>query len=119
MKKLFAILCASLVVACTTPDSPAQAVYLAQSQYASALRLELAYSNLPRCGKPDSPKLCSDVNVIRKLQKADDLAWSAIKEAQTAVRTPNFGKDKITTIVSSATALTRLFVDATKQLGVK
>lgn len=108
-----------LLAACTQPESPAQAVYLAQSNYAAALRAELAYSSLPRCGKPTSPKLCSDVDVIRKVQKADDVAWAAIGEAQDAVRTPGFGNNKITTIVATATSLTDAFVEITNTLGVK
>lgn len=121
MKNLLSclVLVMGMTVACTTPQTPAQSVYLVQSQYAAALRIELAYSNLPRCGKPTSPKLCSDVDTIRKVQKADDIAWTAIGEAQKAVRTRGFGESKITTAVASARALTQSFVSITNQLGVK
>ncbi len=117
MKKLFLFL-PILLMACTTPDSPAQAVYAAEGSYAAALRLELAYSNLPRCFASNSPKICSEVSVIKKVQTADNVAWSAIKNAQTAVRTPGYGDSKITTAVASAVALTNSFVEITNQLKV-
>lgn len=106
-----------LLTACVTPTTPSQTIYLAESNYAVALRLELAYSALPRCKVAEAP--CSDVSVIKTVQKADDVAWSAIKNAQTAVRTPGFGDAKVTTAVASAQALTQAFLDITKTLGVK
>lgn len=118
MKKLFLFL-PMLIMACTTPQKPSQAVYAAQSSYAGALRAEIAYSNLPRCFGSNVPKLCSEVTIIKKLQKADDLAWSAIKEAQVAVRTPGYADSRVTTVVATAIALTRAFVEITDQLGVK
>ncbi len=118
MKKLL-ILLPLAILACTKPESPAQSVYLVESDYAASLRVELAYSNLPRCGKPTSPKLCSQVSVIKKVQLADNLAWNAIKEAQVAVRTPGYGDNKVTTVVASATALTRAFVSITNTLEIK
>ncbi len=105
------------LMACTsTPQTPAQDVYAAESSYASALRIELAYSNLPRCPKA---KLCSDVSVIKKVQKSDDLAWIALKEAETAVRTPGFDDSAVIATVASAKALTGAFVSITDKLGVK
>lgn len=115
MRKILLLL-PMLLMGCTQPESPAQSVYLVQSDYAAALKIELAYSELPRCGKPTSPKLCSDVNIMYKVQKADNLAWAAIKQAQTAVRTPGFTDSKVTMAVASAKALTGTFVDITNQL---
>ncbi len=105
--------------ACTVPQSPSQAVYMVESNYATALRTELAYSSLPRCGKPTSPKLCSDIKIIKNLQLADDVAWDAIQKAQEAVRTPAFGEDKIATAIASAKALVGSFVKITQTLGDK
>ena len=119
MKKTLSLLAVVLLVGCTAPQTPEQAVYLAQSDYAAALRVELAYSNLPRCGKPDSPKLCSDADIIRQLQKADDLAWIAIQEAQAAVRSPTFTEGKVGITVATARALTNAFIKITDKLGVK
>lgn len=119
MKKLLIAVCLTSLMGCTTPDTPAQSVYLAEADYTAALRIEIAYSELPRCGKPTSPKLCSDVAIIKKVQKADDVAWIAIREAQTAVRTKGFGESKVTTATASAVALTKAFISITNGLGVK
>lgn len=118
MKKLL-ILLPIILMSCTKPDTPQQAVFAAENSYAIALRAELAYSNLPRCGKPTSPIVCSDVSVIKKLQKSDDIAWIALKDAETAVRTPGYGDSKVTTTVASATALVKAFASITDKLGVK
>jgi hypothetical protein len=116
MKKLILLL-PILLMACTAkPETPAQSVFLAESDYAAGLKIELAYSNLPRCPKA---KLCSDVSIIKKVQIADNVAYVALKDAQAAVRTPGYGDSKITTVVASATALTKAFVDITQTLGVK
>lgn len=119
MKKFLAILPIFFLISCVTTEKSGQAVYMAQSDYAAALRIELAYSALPRCGKLNSPKLCSDLNIIRKVQKADDVAWDALQEAQAAVRTPGFDDNRIVTAVASATALTKAFVRITDTLGIK
>lgn len=118
MRKLLLLL-PMLMMACTTPETPAQTVYLAQSNYATALRIELAYGNLPRCGKAWSPKVCSDVKILKKVQTADNIAWSALKQAQHAVRTPGYGDSKVTTTVASAKALTNAFVEITAELEIK
>lgn len=87
------------ISACTTPKSPAQDVYLAESAYVVALKQELKY-----CGKSTKPKICPQIRI------ADDMAWEAIKKAQVAVRDPNFGENKVKTAVASATALTNAFI---------
>ncbi len=118
MKKLFLII-PLILMACTTPQTPAQTIYLVESDYAAALKVELAYSDLPRCDQPTSPVLCSKVSVIKIVQKADNTAWAAIQEAQTAVRTPGYGENKMTTAISSAKALVKSFVSITSTLRTK
>lgn len=118
MKKLIVLL-PMLLMACVRPDSPAQAIFLAEGDYAAAVQAEVAYGNLPRCGKPDSPKVCSDVNIMKKLRKADDVAWAALTEAEIAVRTKGFGDSKITTTVATAVAFTKAFISITDTLEIK
>ncbi len=113
-KFLFIIIFA--LAACSAPKSSAQIVYMVQSDYATALRAELAYSSLPRCGKPTSPKLCSEVNIIKNIQQADNVAWASIQEAQAAVRTPGFGEAKIATAIATAKALVGSFMKITQTL---
>ncbi len=118
MKKLLILLPIALM-ACTTPQTPAQSVFLVEADYAAALRIELAYSNIPRCGKPTSPTICSEVAVIKKVQTADNVAWTAIQQAQDAVRTPEFGSDKVDTAVAISKSLTSSFVGITNTLKTK
>lgn len=118
------------LIACTpepkkTPESvflaetPDRIVYQTQGYYNAALVLENAYGNLPRCGKPTSPVLCSDLSIMKKIRKVDDAAYAAIKEAQIAVRTPGFNESKVTTFVTSATALTKAFSEIAATLPRK
>lgn len=116
MKKSLAALLLLLLIGCTHPESSAQTVYLIQSDYAIGLKAELAYSNLPRCGKPTSPPVCSKADTIKKVQNADNYAWIAIQEAQVAVRTSGYGLSKITTTIASAKALTDVFVSIATSL---
>lgn len=118
MRKILVLSSLLFLVACATPETLAQSVFLAESDYVAALKVELAYSNLPRCGKPDSPVICSDVDIMKKMQKMDNVAWEAIQQAQKAVRTPGFGDSKITTLVASAKALVGSFVNITQTLKV-
>lgn len=114
MKKF--LLLPFLLMACNKPETASQTVFLIEGDYAAALRIELAYSNLPRC---PAAKLCSDVSVIKKLQKADDIAYDAIQSVQRAVKTPGFDESRLTMAVASANALTSAFVRITDNLGVK
>jgi hypothetical protein len=119
MKKFLSLLPLVFLIACATPqtENPGQIVYQIQSGYAVALKTELAYSNLPDCST--GIKLCSKKDVIRQVQKADDLAWDAIQAAQTAVRTPGFGDSGVTTTIASARALTDAFIGITNTLKIK
>lgn len=124
MNKILSIFALVLLVGCnaapTTSDFgselPDKIVYRTQGYYNAAVALEIAYDKLPACGKPTSPPLCSDSAIKKKVRKVDDAAYVAIKEAQIAVRTPGFAESKLTTFVTSATALTQAFVDIAETL---
>ncbi len=123
MKKLLIAL-PIFLMACTAPASPQQAVYEAENAYVIALRLELVYDHLPRCGAPSAantsnPLLCSTTATIQKVRKADNLAWDAIQNAETAVRTPGFSDSGVIAAVASATAITKEFTNIVATLGVK
>ncbi len=119
MKNILALLLLLFVAACSTPQDSAQTVYFLQGNYAIALRAEIAYDKLPRCGQASSPKVCSDIAIVKRLRTADDVAWDAIQQVQVAVRTPGFGEDKLTTAIASATAAATSFVNITQTLGAK
>lgn len=128
MKK-YLILLPILLMSCTQPEKtpesvflaeqPDRIVYQAQGYYNVGLVAANAYGNLPRCGKPSSPVLCSDLSIMKKVRKVDDAAHAALKEAQAAVRTPGFAESKVTTIVTSATALTKAFAEIAATLPKK
>lgn len=127
MKKIFMLIPVLMLMACTSAPTPKpgvselsdRVVYRTQGYYNAAVVVETAYAKLPRCGKPTSPILCSDIAVVKKLRSVDEIAWVAISEAQTAVRTPGFAENKVTTFVASATALTKAFTDIVHTLPKK
>ncbi len=63
-----------------------KAVYAAKASYAAALTVAVAYNELPRCNKPAAPIVCSDVNAVAQLRKADQAASAALDSAETGVR---------------------------------
>lgn len=124
MKQLFYTLLLITAVGCSQipseyKDYPDLAVYRTQGYYNAAVAAETAYAKLPACGKPESPMICSDLAIKKKLRKIDDAAWIAIKEAQVAVRTPGFGEGKVTTFLTSAVSLTKAFTEITNTLPKK
>lgn len=117
--KSIAALAASLALtlgACSQPISPSHLIYHLEGDYAAALVVETAYDNLPDCSLPDSPLLCSDRDTKRKARQADEVAWSAIKEAQAAVRTPGFAEDKVQTALVTAQRAVAAFAEITATL---
>ena len=88
----------------TAPQSPAQAVYAVQGNYAAALSVAVAYKQLPAC-QQGGPVLCSDSGVVKKLQAADDSAYAALTAAQNVVRSPGAGLNAQTAIVAAQNAV--------------
>lgn len=124
MKNILLILPIILLTACgqtqpliKNPEQVDKIVFQAQSYYNVAVLAETAYDELPLC--PDAKPLCSDPAIKKKVRKIDDAAYAAIKEAQVAARTPGFGEGKLTTFVTTATALTKAFTDITATLPKK
>lgn len=97
MKNALALFAAAFVAAlvllagcASAPQSPAQAVYQVQGQYAAALAAAVAYRELPTC-VPGGPPLCSSPPIVAKLQAADNVAYAALSAAQGIVRAPGAG----------------------------
>lgn len=117
---LIAIVIAALLCACAvTPKTPAQAIYEVESGYAAALVIAVQYKGLAPCGEPASPVLCANPPIVEALQKADDTAYAALSEAQTLVRTPGIGSDKIQTAVAAAQSALRVLTAITGALLVQ
>jgi hypothetical protein len=90
MKKLIIALVLAVAACTTQPTSPAQAVFQIESNYAAALAVAVTYKNLPPC---PGTVLCSDAQVVVRLQKADDAASALLQGAQTTVRSGASGSD--------------------------
>lgn len=108
--KLFLAACLTfLLAACAvSPQTPAQSVFLIKNDYQAALTVAVAYKNLPPCGQPASPVICSDAKVVAQLQKADDVAYPALQAAETTARTPGAGANAATAIVAAQQAVAAL-----------
>lgn len=90
MKKMLAALVVAVTLAlgacATTADTPSQKVFAATQVYNTALTAAVTYKKLPSCESASQP--CSDKSVVATLQKADTVAYEALKSAQTVVRNP-------------------------------
>lgn len=119
MKWFTSIVLALLISACASaPQTPAQSVYAVQGAYATALSAAVSYKQLPPCYKTGAPALCSDPDIVAKLQKADDVAYAALTAAQNIVRTPGAGLNA-TTAINAANQAVQAFASITAYLGVK
>ena len=117
--KLSVVVMALVLSACSImPQSPAQTVYVAKIDHAAALIPAVAYKHLPACSDAVKPP-CSDIAVVGQLQMADDVADGALDAAETAVRTPGFGKDVVRTAVAAANAAVAALVSITNTLRSK
>lgn len=91
----FILAVALLLGACGTPlppspQTPAQAVYLAEGDFTAALSVATKYKSLPDCTAPAAPVLCSKASVVSDTQKAANTAWALLQSAQATVTDPNF-----------------------------
>ena len=122
MKKLLfsIILAVAMATGCASaPQNPAQAVYVAHGTYTVALTAAVNYKRLPACGKPTSPPLCSKPEVVAQLQKADDVAFTALQAAQRIIRAPDASATTIQTALFNANQAIAAFEAIAKTLGVK
>ena len=105
--KYLAILALLMVAACnpTTSNvpSPAASVYAAKNAYEAALIAAVTYNNLPRCGAPTSPPVCSDAGAIIAIRKANTAAQASLDAAETTVRTAGVSTNAATAAVTAAT----------------
>jgi hypothetical protein len=100
------------------PQSPAQAVYAVEGDYAAALAVAVQYRALPSCAAAATP-LCSTPEVLAQLEKGDTAAWSAIEAAQNTVRTPGASSNDETAALAAAQQATTAFQQIAATLKVK
>ena len=122
MRKLFAVIALVALVGCvsnTVGKTAAQAVYAAHGAYAAALSVAVQYRRLPACGAPLATALCSDAGIVAQVQRADDVAFAALSEAQSLARTPGITDDRVMGTLNAAQVLIGKFTSITNALGVK
>lgn len=110
MKK-FALLAALLLLpvagACSTleeyvPSLPKDVATL-EIGLTAADQLALAYVSRPLCGSPKAGQFCSQIDIVRKIKAASNIAYTAVKAAEKA--------ENQNTLAAAQTAL-----DAYKQI---
>lgn len=106
--------CASVVI-----DTPAQRVFAATQAYNAALSVAVAYRNLPPCTAPVKQVVCADKGVVATIQKADIVAFEALKSAQTVVRATGQTESSLQAAVRWATEAIGAFSRITATLSVK
>lgn len=97
---------------CTTPQTPQQAVFQAQTGYVTAAKGVNVYLDLPRCSASQSAP-CSDPAVVEKIKLADLVAYTALKDAEKTVRDPGTDGTRAQVAATYATGAIKAFVDVT------
>ena len=95
------------------PKTPAQTVYAMQGEYAAALTVLVKYRQLPPC--PATPA-CSDPAVVRHIQDFDTQAYTALMDAEDAVR-QGLSPDVVTKLLGDAAAALQHFETATSEVN--
>lgn len=103
MKLLLAFTLAFALAACQQqgPSAPS-AVYATKNAYEAALIVAVQYNNLPRCGAPTSPPLCSDQAAVEAIRKANVATRTALDAAEKTARDPAVSADAKAAVVLSA-----------------
>jgi len=125
MRKLIVALAAAAMLAgCTalgipSPQTPAQTVYTAKSDFLAAVLIANQYKALPGCAVPDAPVLCAKADVVVNIKLAANAAKATLDSAEAAVRDPAFDGNAVDKAVVAATNAVGAFVTITTQLKVK
>lgn len=93
-------------------------MYAAHGTYTVALTAAVKYKQLPACTAPAAPPLCAKPEVVAQLQRADDVAYSALSAAQKIVRSSSEGASTIQTAIFNANQAVNAFASIAKTLGV-
>jgi hypothetical protein len=122
MRRAACLVLAAALVGCSAlqpaPQSPAQAVYAVEGDYAAALAVAVQYRALPPCSAATTA-LCASPDIVAQVQKGDAAAWAAIEAAQNAVRTPGVASDAETAALTAAQQATSAFQQIAATLKVK
>jgi hypothetical protein len=112
--KIAALLAAVALSGCALmPKTPQQGVYELGATYATALKVAVAYEQLPACG--GSTVVCSDPGVLAKIRAADASAYAAYTAAEQAAQA---GGADTSTLLTSATVAVQAFAALANSLKV-
>jgi len=105
MKKFFAIFSFLVLTSgcAINPQNPEQTVFQMRGTQNVVLRAAVEYKELKPCATP-KVQPCSDKVVVTQLQLADKVTDTALSAAESAVRTPGFGKNIVDSAISAANA---------------
>lgn len=99
-------------------SSGAQAsVFAMKGTLDAAIPVATAYVRLPICSATVKAP-CSDDAVVKQLQKAIPVARTSLDAAESAVRTPSFGKDVASSALAAASSAIRALTSIVATLGV-
>lgn len=121
MKRLLAVLAVVFTLgACagTAPQSPQQVVFQASQAYVVAAKGANVYLAYPRCTEPSTTVLCSKPDVVAKIKVADNVAFTALTEAQTLVRLPTADQTTLQVAATWANEAIKAFTSVLKVLNL-
>lgn len=81
----------------------------AKLAYLGYLKIANEYVHLPRCGRPTSPKICSDQKVVDTLRKTAVMVDTATQEAENAARELDSDPTVVEALVIGAVKATNAF----------
>lgn len=99
-----------------TAPSAQREVYIAESDFAAALRIAVAYESLPQCGAHPAP--CSDPSIVAKVTAAAKAARASLSTAQAAAQSTN-NDAAIVAAAAEAQQDVAAFAALANALGVK
>lgn len=116
MRKLVFVL-PLLLIACTTPQTPAQSVFAAGTSYKAAAEVALTYIRLPRCSEAVAVT-CSKQSVVDEIKRADNVAHEALTQARAVVADPSKTATLKDAAVSTVTAALATFTAVLDQYEI-
>ena len=99
------------------PKTPDQIVAAIEASYTGAVTLATQYLELPRCGVPHAPALCSDPKLVGALTADQAKASASLNAARAALAVGDAGSTQAA--LATAAADIGTFATAAAALGVK
>lgn len=125
-QRFAALLAAVALTGCALmPKTPQQGVYEVGAAYAAALKVAVAYEQLPVCGAPLPPNvmaftssasvICASPAILARVRAADNAAYATWSAAEQAAEQ---GQGNASTLLVSANIAVQTFAAITSSLKV-